>query len=549
MKQQNIEIRAELIKLAWAGTWIAALLLLSASITLASPPAGALEALWLFEGTGLDQTHRHHCQIYGGASFVETPGGLGLHTVTHLDRAHYAPPVSEMPTGNILVTFRLDEPFRTDPDYFNPIILINSNRTGHLVGDFSLRLDPLDGKLWFVQEEAVPHWTLKTNKSHWEANTWFQVSVSWGEAGRSIYITRNQDSPVDYVDDTVVSPCFSADAELSEIASRDIAGSPLHGLTVDYLQISNAEAPSSALAIWGFENSGLDQTDRHHAQLAGGAAFVTTPGGTGLYTTTGDDLASCEPVLPQLDAGRMHLSFKLEAPFTSDPDYTNPIGIFGSNRMGLYIGDCGIRLDPEDGKLWFVQEGAIPHWTLKTNKDYWEANTWFEITVAWSETGRSIAVSWPEGSDFVADDVVSPCFSEDADWNQIAYRDSTTAPNHGLTLEYLSIIDGSEQIITGVDEDQNGLCGIFSRCVPNPFNPQTEIRFSMREPSLVHLRVFDLQGRLVNTLRAGERFEAGNHSLVWSGRNDLGRPQPSGVYLYELRIGSRWESGKMTLLK
>lgn len=84
---------------------------------------------------------------------------------------------------------------------------------------------------------------------------------------------------------------------------------------------------------------------------------------------------------------------------------------------------------------------------------------------------------------------------------------------------------------------------------PNPFNPKTEIRFSLPEAASVTLTVFDLQGRQVAELAGGARFAAGENSISWDGKTDAGERAPSGLYLYRVSAGSFSETRKMTLLK
>jgi hypothetical protein len=84
--------------------------------------------------------------------------------------------------------------------------------------------------------------------------------------------------------------------------------------------------------------------------------------------------------------------------------------------------------------------------------------------------------------------------------------------------------------------------------VPNPFNPQTKIRFSLPERQPVKLVIYALDGRAVRTL-VDEIRGAGSHEIVWRGRDDAGRPVSSGTYVYRLMAGSRGETRKMSLMK
>ena len=83
---------------------------------------------------------------------------------------------------------------------------------------------------------------------------------------------------------------------------------------------------------------------------------------------------------------------------------------------------------------------------------------------------------------------------------------------------------------------------------PNPFNPSTRIRVSLAAPGPVSLTVYDLIGRRVAVLMEGEGA-AGVYELEWTGRDDLGRMLPSGVYVYRLVAGTYTEARLMTFVK
>lgn len=89
---------------------------------------------------------------------------------------------------------------------------------------------------------------------------------------------------------------------------------------------------------------------------------------------------------------------------------------------------------------------------------------------------------------------------------------------------------------------------ILGQNAPNPFNPTTEIKYSLASPGEAKLRFLDPQGRVVRTL-VDERKEAGEYAAIWDGRNDSGELLASGVYYYELRIGTATQARKAVLLK
>jgi len=83
---------------------------------------------------------------------------------------------------------------------------------------------------------------------------------------------------------------------------------------------------------------------------------------------------------------------------------------------------------------------------------------------------------------------------------------------------------------------------------PNPFNPVTEISFSLARSGPVKLGIYDVTGRLVKTLLR-EEMEAGRQSVQWNGTGTDGRTVASGVYFYRLEAGGRVLSKRMLLLK
>ncbi len=84
--------------------------------------------------------------------------------------------------------------------------------------------------------------------------------------------------------------------------------------------------------------------------------------------------------------------------------------------------------------------------------------------------------------------------------------------------------------------------------VPNPFNPQTTIRFDLEKGSHVSLSIYDLMGRRIRTLAQGI-YSAGSHSVQWDGRDDRGMASPSGLYLVRLESGAKHQVKKMYLIR
>ena len=84
--------------------------------------------------------------------------------------------------------------------------------------------------------------------------------------------------------------------------------------------------------------------------------------------------------------------------------------------------------------------------------------------------------------------------------------------------------------------------------VPNPFNPDTEIRFSVPARGHVRLSIYNVEGQRVRTLEDGIR-EPGEYAVHWNGLDNTGHSVASGVYFCALEAGNAVETRKMTLLR
>ncbi len=83
---------------------------------------------------------------------------------------------------------------------------------------------------------------------------------------------------------------------------------------------------------------------------------------------------------------------------------------------------------------------------------------------------------------------------------------------------------------------------------PNPFNPNTSLRYALPEASQVTLVVYDMLGQKVRTL-VNQVQQAGQYTVNWDARNDLGHSVASGLYLYRIEAGDFAQTRKMTLLR
>ena len=108
-----------------------------------------------------------------------------------------------------------------------------------------------------------------------------------------------------------------------------------------------------------------------------------------------------------------------------------------------------------------------------------------------------------------------------------------------------------EAIITSVsDSDENAITlrTTLHSNYPNPFNPETTISFSLSVESHVSIVIFNIRGQKVRTL-VNSNHSAGNHSVVWNGKDENGSDVGSGIYFYQMQTNDYVTTRKMVLMK
>jgi hypothetical protein len=83
---------------------------------------------------------------------------------------------------------------------------------------------------------------------------------------------------------------------------------------------------------------------------------------------------------------------------------------------------------------------------------------------------------------------------------------------------------------------------------PNPFNPETTIRFAVNQAQKINLNIFDAQGRLIKRL-VNRELQQGEYSVKWNGTDSNKRRVASGIYFYQLSGDNHIIVKKMQFLK
>ena len=150
---------------------------------------------------------------------------------------------------------------------------------------------------------------------------------------------------------------------------------------------------------------------------------------------------------------------------------------------------------------------------------------------------------------------VSPLINATNTTTQVsyAYTDSEVSP--GTWFYWLQSLDlnGAFQfhgpVMATVTTEQGGdapgiiLSTGISNVYPNPFNPNLNIQFNLKDSQPVTIRIYNTRGQIVHSAELGNR-EAGIHNLNWDANG-----QSAGIYLIRMQAGDKFYNSKAVLSK
>ncbi|MCK4312625.1 MAG: T9SS type A sorting domain-containing protein, partial [Candidatus Cloacimonetes bacterium] len=165
------------------------------------------------------------------------------------------------------------------------------------------------------------------------------------------------------------------------------------------------------------------------------------------------------------------------------------------------------------------------------------------ITYLWAAPAEEITLN---DSTIVNPEFIAPEVDEDTFFYIVLVVDDGIYNNlrinsepDTVVIEVLNIL-GAEHLIPTVTELRNNY--------PNPFNPETTIEYSLKEPGNISLEIYNIRGQKVRTL-VNEFREVGYHSVIWNGKDSNGKPVSSGLYFYRMKMTDYSQLRKMLLLK
>ena len=114
--------------------------------------------------------------------------------------------------------------------------------------------------------------------------------------------------------------------------------------------------------------------------------------------------------------------------------------------------------------------------------------------------------------------------------------------------EYVGDQDTTNCVQVSILDETFPLIYRLHSAYPNPFNPVTNLNYDLPENELVNITIYDMMGRVVNTL-INDQQTAGYKSIQWNATNNTGQSVSTGLYLYTIEAGKFRQTKKMVLMK
>ncbi len=142
---------------------------------------------------------------------------------------------------------------------------------------------------------------------------------------------------------------------------------------------------------------------------------------------------------------------------------------------------------------------------------------------------------------------------EQYDWLVVSEKQGIYFPEKFITgadkQVHYKILVGTDQYIEAAKSNfsQIPLAFHLEQNFPNPFNPNTTIKFNLPQTSIVTINLYNILGQRINSLMKGVKKEAGVYQIEWNGQNEFGEPVASGMYFLHLNAGTYNHFIKMIL--
>ncbi|MCF7813744.1 MAG: T9SS type A sorting domain-containing protein [Candidatus Cloacimonetes bacterium] len=318
---------------------------------------------------------------------------------------------------------------------------------------------------------------------------------------------------------------------------------------------SAASTVSPALSYWlGDVNATPDGVVTSDDISLFSAAWNTTPSGSIL--DVGPTADNSRNALPEPDGA---IDFEDLMIFAMNYENTN----YTAYRSEHIYDPVPIRIDLE---LEYLNDEIVAKLILNQNNGFVKG---VSIPIQFGSDLSFVSAQagdiWPDGVFFdhiIKDNVVeisgsvlggSSCIEGNGILAEVHFQ--ITGSEDELQLQHMTardIFNSDLEIMNNpTGNDPNNIIPLVNSLgnnYPNPFNPTTTINFGLKEDCKVNITLYNIRGQKVKTL-INDNMPAGQHQVIWNGKDDSGKTAASGVYFYKMQTDDFSKIRKAMLLK
>jgi hypothetical protein len=198
-----------------------------------------------------------------------------------------------------------------------------------------------------------------------------------------------------------------------------------------------------------------------------------------------------------------------------------------------YYDDNSSELPLPDGGVhrWELTDDSHPEWTpFYVRRNTLRSNFFSDMPIRGVVTNTFMNTTRPSSKDWRG----NPTFITIKNMKRI---------NDYMTIDVEYILG-----VSSADNSNDILSYKLEANYPNPFNPETVIKYTIPSEVHVELVVTNVLGQIVTVLY-DDMHPAGNYSVIFSAKGGDGSDLPSGIYLYSIKTKDYRETRKMVLLR
>ena len=128
--------------------------------------------------------------------------------------------------------------------------------------------------------------------------------------------------------------------------------------------------------------------------------------------------------------------------------------------------------------------------------------------------------------------------------------DTTENRVYASVAHFSTVVLFSEAVVTSTEDDGRLIPDgyILEQNFPNPFNPETQIRYTVSNAAHVTIAVYNILGQEITRLVDTQQL-AGTYTIRWNGKDITGLPAGTGIYFYRMKAGDTVLTRRMMLIK